>query len=1013
MKTSRKILFTLMLLVSILAVCITTITLDNTALTIAANSSNQVVEESQSNEPIKTSYATTVSNDLWTNHWSTFTGNGTEQMPYKISLGSQLAYVAYQIRTNSKHAYVTAHFQLVSDINLGNYYWYPIKNFKGTFDGNNHIISNLTINNKTVNYGTGIEQFGLFGSIDGGTVKNLAIINADISITLGTSAHGGSIGILSGWVNGDSKVEISKVSTDGVIDVSSSAEVCHVGGVFGHFGAQKNYPRECYDIKSNATINLFDCSNRLDVGGIAGTLDKANQNTVGNSPATLQRCIFTGTITGSYGNDNLNAGGIVGSLIHGTTKKHVVKECFYDIYKLNNIENGTEVVLNSAFKAIGYINSSLTNTDIDTDVVKGLKTSEIVASTTYSSTTFDFINMWEFEPPIAEVERPLYPRLRGFNYPIAIYHKLSFYIPYNNVTKDTFPFIGTEDLLWTIKYIEHGHGLAELPQLPAISGYQAKWEMTDENGDRININQIEGPHKIYAIYISPEDQCLITISAVEFINNVPTTIGNYNVQIVQSKGQKIAYLSIPQITGYTFVNWYTDRNCTNLLNFDTTILNFSQIDVIARMERVSFTVTFRENLEGVESVVKEETVVYNYTATEFTPEEKYGYMFGGFYASIGWNGIEYYYYNQFTFTTPITSNRTVYLKWDKVSFGVTFIANGKHIDHNGDETTEPLAVQYKNLIPEDGIPTIPALLGHDKTPPFWSLDGTTAADFTTFKVVEDVTFTAVYTLNEYTVTFMYPDSIMSNTGMIGVEQIIETQQVKHGENASEPDRTNLAQIPSFRFNGWDRTLYDVQSDRIIYATYLRTAVNLIFRSFDGSQVVVSDIAFGSSFVIDPDINDDCPKPRTREGYTQNKPYWNMESFTTNSSSDEAWYDVETKTLYNITTDVTISAKYQINKYIVKYILPDGSEVKYEVEHEGSIGAIPSVSTGLFEKVVYSKHIDKVTQDEIITVKVESFALTVYVIAGAILGAGVILLTIKLSKRKKISSVNNTSLNRLR
>ena len=73
-------------------------------------------------------------------------------------------------------------FVLTADIDLSEYSsgegWTPIGNetnqFKGTFNGNGHIISNLTINRPTASYQ------GLFGYAHKGEIKNVGILNSSI-----------------------------------------------------------------------------------------------------------------------------------------------------------------------------------------------------------------------------------------------------------------------------------------------------------------------------------------------------------------------------------------------------------------------------------------------------------------------------------------------------------------------------------------------------------------------------------------------------------------------------------------------------------------------------------------------------------------------------------------------------------------------------------------------------------------------------------------------------------------
>lgn len=110
-------------------------------------------------------------------------GSDTEQDPYRITSVAQL---------NAMRDDLDAHYKLTADINLGNATWTPIGAFSpaegsetgedpdpayaftGTFDGDNHTISNLTV--------IGDTAVGLFGCVgEGGTIKNLTV--KDVNVT--------------------------------------------------------------------------------------------------------------------------------------------------------------------------------------------------------------------------------------------------------------------------------------------------------------------------------------------------------------------------------------------------------------------------------------------------------------------------------------------------------------------------------------------------------------------------------------------------------------------------------------------------------------------------------------------------------------------------------------------------------------------------------------------------------------------------------------------------------------
>ena len=120
----------------------------------------------------------------------TLSGSGTEEAPYVISSGDDLAYLAEQV--NGGTDYAGKHFELTQDIDLNGSEWTPIgkieigetqtttKVFNGIFDGGGFTVSNITISEKTV-------AAGLFGYVGtGGSVKNLTI--SGLNVMFGTTA---------------------------------------------------------------------------------------------------------------------------------------------------------------------------------------------------------------------------------------------------------------------------------------------------------------------------------------------------------------------------------------------------------------------------------------------------------------------------------------------------------------------------------------------------------------------------------------------------------------------------------------------------------------------------------------------------------------------------------------------------------------------------------------------------------------------------------------------------------
>ncbi len=112
-------------------------------------------------------------------------GDGTEENPYEVATAEQL----YSVRD-----YSYCYFKQTADIDLGvapyntDKGWLPIGGyvgeedypFCGTFDGQGYTISNLFIRRIAQN-DEGWEDVGLFGSVDGAVIRNVKLVDADVT----------------------------------------------------------------------------------------------------------------------------------------------------------------------------------------------------------------------------------------------------------------------------------------------------------------------------------------------------------------------------------------------------------------------------------------------------------------------------------------------------------------------------------------------------------------------------------------------------------------------------------------------------------------------------------------------------------------------------------------------------------------------------------------------------------------------------------------------------------------
>ncbi|HWR40854.1 MAG TPA: cell wall-binding repeat-containing protein [Patescibacteria group bacterium] len=238
-------------------------------------------------------------------------GSGTESDPYQIATAEQLD----QMRN-----YLDKNYILKVDIDLAGYEnWEPIGAFQplgdegedaeipqravaftGTFDGDGHKISNVTINQPE---GMAV---GLFGCIVGGagntvSIDDLTVENADVT---GNFCVGGVVG----FQYGDSTLE--NISLTGSNTVRGNT---YVAGILG--GSDRG----------GGTPELTDCdaaANIVVVGGFgnsAGVLGGALDG------MTVTGCTATGTVTAT-GDNCFALGGLLGGAFEGVA----VTDCHAD-----------------------------------------------------------------------------------------------------------------------------------------------------------------------------------------------------------------------------------------------------------------------------------------------------------------------------------------------------------------------------------------------------------------------------------------------------------------------------------------------------------------------------------------------------------------------------------------------------------------------------------------------------------------------------------------------------------
>ena len=158
-------------------------------------------------------------------------GNGSEDNPFIINNGADLNYFRSLM---SDDTYNSLHYKLGNDINLDSHLFTTIDTFKGTFDGDGYTIYNALFN--------GLEKediiyYGLFSTIDGGTVKNLNI-NRENIVLLDTEKKY-VIGTLSGKVINSNIYNVT-ISESNIDITKGNGRDNIIGGLVGEVGVNNS-----------------------------------------------------------------------------------------------------------------------------------------------------------------------------------------------------------------------------------------------------------------------------------------------------------------------------------------------------------------------------------------------------------------------------------------------------------------------------------------------------------------------------------------------------------------------------------------------------------------------------------------------------------------------------------------------------------------------------------------------------------------------------------------------------
>ena len=261
-------------------------------------------------------------------------GSGTSGSPYQIDSLANLYWITQNASSWGSYFVQTANIDASSDASwdsdqgftpIGN----STTNFTGTYDGGGHTITGLYINRNSSYY------VGLFGYASEATIKNLGVINVNIT---------GHVGV-GGLVGNNTYGSVTNCYSTGTVTGSyyydGSNYGSYVGGLIG--GNAYDHVSRCY---STASVN-----GQIYIGGLIGYLDAGSviENSYSTGGVSCQYSHFGGfagtmvscTVTDCYSTGNVSGSG--GSVYAGGFTGDIGSVTLTDCYSTGGV-SGTNYV---------------------------------------------------------------------------------------------------------------------------------------------------------------------------------------------------------------------------------------------------------------------------------------------------------------------------------------------------------------------------------------------------------------------------------------------------------------------------------------------------------------------------------------------------------------------------------------------------------------------------------------------------------------------------------------------
>ena len=284
-----------------------------------------------------------------------------------LTIDNAMQFLAFAKAVNAGDTYAGKTVILANDIDLAGISWTPIGNasvaFKGTFDGDGKVISNLVV------LLDGQSNVGLFGNTHNGEIKNVTVNNAKVAGRL-------NVGVVAGQPYTS---KYTNIKVTGHVEVDGMAYVGAVGGK----NAYANWDNITVDVDEDSYVKADSVENgvayRTYVGGVIGFMGEG-AHTVSNVTSNID----------VYGS-TCDVGGVVGIAHYQNSFVNIA--CSGDVYVTNASEAADAeemggiagVWMNSTVGAVTFTNCTFTG-KLSANVAADLSNNTITGKA-YSSTS--------------------------------------------------------------------------------------------------------------------------------------------------------------------------------------------------------------------------------------------------------------------------------------------------------------------------------------------------------------------------------------------------------------------------------------------------------------------------------------------------------------------------------------------------------------------------------------------------------------------------------------------------